>query len=67
MSIRELADIVSSKQVHTPPRIGHIEHTLADMSKLKDLGWKATIDVKSWLTNLVADLNITSNIKQEEK
>ena len=40
VSIRELADIVSSKQVHTPPRIGHIEHTLADTSKLKELGWK---------------------------
>lgn len=67
VSIRELADIVSSKQVHTPPRIGHIEHTLADTSKLKELGWKPRIDVKTWLTNLVADLSITSNIKQEEK
>jgi nucleoside-diphosphate-sugar epimerase len=67
VSIRELADIVSSKQVHTPPRIGHIEHTLADTSKLKELGWKPEIDVKTWLTNLVADLSITSNIKQEEK
>lgn len=67
VSIRELADIVSSKQVHAPPRIGHVEHTLADMSKLKDLGWKPSIDVKTWLTNLVADLNINTNINTEEK
>ena len=49
-------------------RPGHDLRYAIDASKIyKELGWKPQIDVKTWLTNLVADLSITSNIKQEEK
>ena len=60
VTIRELADIVSTKQVETPPRLGHIPSTLADITKLTKLGWSPSINVKSWLTNIVKDLNINS-------
>jgi nucleoside-diphosphate-sugar epimerase len=49
ISIKELADIVSSDQTHVPPRPGIEYDTLADISKIESLGFKVRTDVRSWV------------------
>jgi nucleoside-diphosphate-sugar epimerase len=66
VSIKELADIVSSNQIETPQRLGHVDCTWADISKLQNLGFEPRVDVREWLTRAVADIKIKNhnNIKE---
>jgi len=41
ISIQEIADLISSQQVHLPRRAGDAEVTLADITRIERLlGWK---------------------------
>ena len=52
--IRELADLISPKQVVTPRRRGHVERTQADITKLTKLGYEPKVFVLDWLTELMS-------------
>lgn len=63
VSIRELADIVSEKQVITPKRRGHVEITHADTVKLKILGFVPRIKVTEWLQETMDELKLSAVIQ----
>ena len=49
-SVNQIADMISKKQKHIPPRSGEARITLAHISKIKDkLGWEPTIQVEDWI------------------
>lgn len=58
VSVQELADAVSSKQVRAPARTGAVEITCADISKLTALGYKPKVDILQWLTMQVKESKI---------
>jgi UDP-glucose 4-epimerase len=58
VSVQELADAVSPRQVRVPDRIGAVGITCADISRLRELGYQPTIKVVDWLTARVKELNI---------
>jgi UDP-glucose 4-epimerase len=50
ISIKEIADLISSKQVHLDYRPGEAENTLADISKIREvLGFEPRVDVIDWI------------------
>ena len=49
VSIRHIADCISNRQVYTANRPGPEYDTCANTSKLKELGWRATVSVTDWL------------------
>ena len=53
VTIKQLADVVSQKQILVPDRKGAVERTHADISRLKELGWKPTVRILDWLTEQV--------------
>jgi len=53
VTIKQLADVVSQKQVLVPDRKGSVERTQADISRLRALGYKPTVRVLDWLTEQV--------------
>jgi UDP-glucose 4-epimerase len=57
-SVQELANAVSHRQIKVPDRIGAVEITCADISRLQALGYRPTIKVVEWLTARVKELNI---------
>jgi len=63
VSIKQLADCVSTRQILAPHRVGPVLHTCADITKLKHLGYVPTTDVLSWLTAYIKQhkLNIFTN------
>ena len=48
-SIEELAYAISDNVVFVPPRIGDPPISHADNSRLRELGWKPSMDVVDWL------------------
>ena len=58
VSVKELADVVSSKQVIAPDRVGAVQSTWADISKLEQFGYSPKVKVKDWLTQFVHDLKM---------
>lgn len=58
VSIKELADIVSPKQIIGPERSGAVQSTWADISKIEQFGYSPKIKVKDWLTSLVTELKL---------
>jgi UDP-glucose 4-epimerase len=65
VSIKELADIISKQQTTKPQRVGHVECTLADISKLQGLGFEPKVDVKGWLTIAIKDLKLKNHYNKE--
>ncbi len=54
ISIKELADLISPNQVHTPPRPGDSKATLADITRIrKALGWKPQVRFEDGLRDLM--------------
>jgi nucleoside-diphosphate-sugar epimerase len=49
VSIKEIADVISPKQVITPARTGAVESTLANIDRLRRIGYQPTIDILDWL------------------
>jgi nucleoside-diphosphate-sugar epimerase len=65
VSIKQLADCVSSKQIITPDRIGAVQHTCANITKLELLGYKPEYEVLSWLTDFIEKLKLKAfNIEE---
>jgi nucleoside-diphosphate-sugar epimerase len=66
VTIKQLADCVSSKRIIMPARVGHVDSTCADITKLRALGFEPKINVLEWLTNHVNDLKLNLTITQKE-
>lgn len=60
VTIKQLADIVSPKQILAPARTGAIGITCADISKLTNLGYEPKIQVLEWLSNHLQQLKINT-------
>lgn len=58
VTIKEIADLVSHKQVVGPSRTGAIQRTCADITRLKELGYTPKIELLNWLTNYIADFKL---------
>jgi nucleoside-diphosphate-sugar epimerase len=58
VSVQELADTVSRRQIRVPDRIGAVDITCADITRLQQLGYQPTIKVVDWLTARVKELII---------
>lgn len=52
-SVKQIADVISLKQVRTPDRLGPVRKTKADIQKLTALGFNPTVDVLQWITDQV--------------
>lgn len=65
VTIKQLADVVSDKQIMAPPRIGPVQSTCADISKLTAFGFNPTTSVIQWLTDRVKELKIKHSNKKE--
>jgi UDP-glucose 4-epimerase len=51
-SIREIANMISSKQTYIDKRVGEIDSTLANINRIKkELNWEPTVDLDSWITS----------------
>jgi UDP-glucose 4-epimerase len=50
VAIKQLADCVSTRQIIAPNRIGAVQGTCADITKLEQLGYAPQVDVITWLT-----------------
>lgn len=55
--IKEIADVVSMKQVKVPDRMGQVRSTLADISKLQKLGYEPKVNVVEWISKQVEQFN----------
>ncbi len=54
VSVKELANLISLKQVHEPRRSGDAEITLADISRIKsELGWQPNISLEAGMKELL--------------
>ena len=61
ISIKSIADVISSLQVITPARTGHIDKTLADISRLEALGYRPKEDFFTWLQNFLDQYKLKKN------
>lgn len=65
VSVKQLADCVSSQQIISPERIGAVAHTCADISKLAQLGYVPKMSVLPWLTNYLEQLKLKTHKNKE--
>jgi len=56
VSIKMLADTISSKQVITSPRLADVPSTWGDITKLSALGFSPQIDVLHWLAAMTKSI-----------
>jgi len=66
VSIKQLADCVSSKQILGPDREGAISVTHADITRLRNIGYTPNVNVLEWLTNHIEELKLKSNNNLKE-
>ena len=62
VTIKQLADVVSQKQIMVPDRKGPVLRTEADISRLRSIGFKPRIRVLEWLTEQVDERKIKETI-----
>jgi len=55
--IKEIADVISMKQVKVPDRMGQVRSTLADITKLQKLGYEPKVNVVEWISKQVEQFN----------
>jgi UDP-glucose 4-epimerase len=60
VTIKELADVVSPRQIIAPARTGAIGRTCADISKLTNLGYEPKIQVLEWLTDHLREIKLNT-------
>jgi nucleoside-diphosphate-sugar epimerase len=58
ITIKSIADAISSKQIIAPARTGHIDRTCADITRLGHLGYEPKHDLFRWLTEYKKKLKI---------
>jgi len=61
VSVQEIADTISPKQVRVPDRVGAIKLTCANISRLRALGYEPKVQLLDWLTQQVKDFKITKS------
>jgi nucleoside-diphosphate-sugar epimerase len=49
VSIKQIADIISPNQIITPERIGAVDSTLANIDRLRRIGYDPQVDILDWL------------------
>lgn len=59
VGIRQLANVISSNQIAVSDRIGQVRSTLADISKLKALGFDPKTNVIEWAAAQIENFNQT--------
>lgn len=60
ITIKELADIATNKQIITDHRLGPVYGTWADISKITAFGFKPTIKVDQWLTEQIKNIKLNA-------
>ena len=56
ISINQIANLISKKQINLPPRLGEVRENLADISKIKRVfGWSPNISLEDWLKDFVEE------------
>jgi UDP-glucose 4-epimerase len=58
VSIKEIADVISPKQIIVPDRRGAVQFTEADISRLKGLGFRPKVRILEWLTHCVNEYKL---------
>ena len=51
ISIKEVADLISTDQIYLPERPGEVIHSRANIDKIRKIGWKPKVDLKQWIKN----------------
>lgn len=59
VSIKDIADAVSPKQIVAPARVGHIERTHANIDKITALGYVPKFDLLEWLSVYLESITLT--------
>jgi UDP-glucose 4-epimerase len=50
ITIQEIADLISDKQIHLPRREGEVLHSRANIEKIEQtFNWRPTINVQDWI------------------
>ena len=49
VTIKEIADVISPLQIITPERIGAVNSTLANIDRLRRIGYDPQVDILDWL------------------
>ena len=48
-SVGQIADMISEDQVYIPARVGEARRSVADISKIKSIGWEPIIKLEDWI------------------
>ena len=67
VTIKQLADVVSNRQIKTPARPGAVSITEADITRLKEIGFEPVVNVIDWLTNIMQELKIKKLLEKESQ
>jgi UDP-glucose 4-epimerase len=59
VTVKELADVVSPRQIIVPDRKAPVQRTQADISRLQSLGFRPKVRVIEWLTEQIDERKIT--------
>ena len=48
-SVNQIADLISDDQVYIPARVGEARRSVADISKIKSIGWRPNVKLEEWI------------------
>jgi UDP-glucose 4-epimerase len=48
-SVNQIADMISDNQVYIPARVGEARRSVADISKIKSIGWIPNVKLEEWI------------------
>ncbi len=48
-SVNQIADMISDNQVYIPARVGEARRSVADISKIKSIGWRPNVKLEDWI------------------
>ena len=65
VSIKSLADAVSTQQIMAPARIGPVKSTCANIDKLRNFGFEPKVKVIEWLTQHTKELKLKHSNNKE--
>jgi UDP-glucose 4-epimerase len=66
-TIKQLADVISNRQVKVPARPGAVSITEADITRLTEIGFEPMVNVIDWLTNIMQELKIKKLLQKESQ
>ena len=47
--MNQIADLISDDQVYIPARVGEARRSVADISKIKSIGWRPNVKLEEWI------------------